>query len=209
MTKIYKSRIIPVLPHVKGHKILDIGCVGMGDNDVMGGEDFMFGYLVDKGYDVLGLDINADGLKKFKTRGYKAVCFDAQEPYDLKQKFDTIIAEENIEHISNLKTYLDNVKNHLNPNGIFIVTTPNAQCLDWIFSMFVFRKPRTNPCHTHMHSLETFKYLLESNGFKVIHNEYLQANPDYLNLNGKIMAQIVRFFPARFGRNMLIVAELK
>lgn len=206
MVKTYPSRIMPALKHIKGPKVLDIGCVGMGKNDVLGGLDFIFGELSKK-YEVTGLDINKEGADKMNKEGYKVVAQDAQEPYDLNQKFDTVVSEENIEHIANLKTYLDNIRKHLKDDGVLVLSTPNSSCLDFMLQMFLFGKPQVNHYHTHVHTLETITYLLESNGFKVTHHEYIQAVEKGMNFNSKIIGFIIRFFPARFGRTMILVAK--
>ena len=54
-----KTRFRPLLPHIKG-KVLDICCVGMGDNDMMGGCDFMHGQLkkLRPDIDLYGVDMN-------------------------------------------------------------------------------------------------------------------------------------------------------
>jgi 2-polyprenyl-3-methyl-5-hydroxy-6-metoxy-1,4-benzoquinol methylase len=192
MVKIYRSRVIPALKHINGPDILDIGCVGMGDNDVYGGLDFIFGQLRAQHQNVIGIDINKAG---------------AQEPYDLGRKFDTVVSEENIEHISDLKTYLENVRKHLKPGGRFVMSTPNAMCLDFIMQSFIWGKPRVNHYHTHVHTLETITYLLKVHGLNVVHHEYVQAIGPGANLNARIMKWIVRWFPARFARTIILVAE--
>lgn len=208
MVKIYTSRIIPALKHIKGPDVLDIGCVGMGDNDVLGGLDFIFGELHKQHPNVVGLDINKEGATKLVKQGFNVVVQDAQEPYDLKQKFDTIVSEENIEHISNLKTYLENVRIHIKEGGRFVMSTPNAMCLDFIIQTFIFGKPRVNPHHTHVHTLETITYLLKIHGLRVVHHEYVQAISPGMNLNAKIMKWFVKWFPQRFGRTIILVAEV-
>lgn len=209
MVKVYPSRIVRVLPHIKGPDILDIGCVGMGDNDTLGGVNFIFGELVKAHPTVIGLDINKEGAKFMANQGYTVMVQDAQEPYDLDKKFDTVVTEENIEHISNLKTYLDNIRKHLKPNGKLVLTTPNAMCLDFMLQTFFFGAPRVNHYHTHYHTLETIKYLLESNGFKVLSHECFQSIEKGMNFNAKVMGFLVRFFPAHFGRTILLTAEVK
>ena len=207
MVNIYESRIIPALKQIKGNNILDIGCVGMGKNDVIGGCDFIFGELSLKYENVIGMDINKKGAEKLIGRGFKVIIQDAQEPYDLNMKFDTIVSEENIEHIANLKTYLENIRNHLNVGGRLVLSTPNACFLDFMIHMFIWRKPRVNQYHTHVHTLDTITYLLNMHGFNVIYYEYLQAIPKKMNINQRICKWIVRWFPERFGRTILLVAE--
>ena len=207
--KIYKNRVEPTLKYAYGD-ILEIGCVGMGVNDVVGGEDFIHEALIERANSVTGLDIDKNGVDELNTKGFDVVCQDAQEPYDLGKDFDVIIAEENIEHISNLKTYLGNVYKHLRPDGSFIVTTPNAQCFDFFFQTLVFGKPRVNKFHTHYHSVDTLVYLLESNGFSVDKVMVYQAiNPSTTNFLGKIAWLFLRLLPNCFGRTIMVIAKKK
>jgi len=208
MVKVYKSRIIPVLKHIKGRDVLDIGCCGMGENDQVGGVDFIHGKLVNAGHKVIGLDINKEGVINLNKKGFNVVCHDAQKPYYLEKKFDTIVSEENIEHISNLKTYLENVKSHLKEDGIFVLSTPNAFCFDFILQHIIFGRQRANLYHTHYHNINTIKYLLESNGFEVTHHEFCHGITKAMNFNSKIVKLIVPFLPNRFGRTLIVVAKL-
>jgi len=207
--KVYKSRARMALNYVHGD-VLDIGCVGMGKNDVVGGEDFIHGEIKKRAKTLTGLDINAVGAKRMNEMGFNIIVKDAQEPYDLGRTFDTIVSEENIEHIANLKTYLENIHKHLKDDGTLIVTTPNINCLDYMIHMFIWGKMRVNQYHTHYHTVDTIKYLLESYGFEIVKLDIFQAiNWRIQNFGGKIAYFLVRPFPKRFGRNMLIIAKKK
>nr|MBA4405418.1 hypothetical protein [Nanoarchaeum sp.] len=207
--KIYRNRAALTLKYARGD-ILEIGCVGMGENDVFGGHDFIFARLKKKANKLVGIDINEQGVKELVSQGFDVKTQDAQEKYNLKQKFDTVISEENIEHISNLKTYLDNVHAHLKDDGLFLVTTPNAMCLDFMLQTLIWRKPRVNQYHTHYHTTDTIKYLLESNGFKVVKIKIIHAiNWKSTNLGGKIMWFLLRLFPSRLGRTIFVIAKKK
>lgn len=207
MVKVFPSRIIPVLRYVKGPDVLDIGCVGMGENDQMGGVDFIFGELHKAHLNVIGLDIDDDGAKRMNKQGYKVIVHDAQQKYNLKQKFDTVVSEENIEHIANLKTYLDNVKRHMKKDGLFVLSTPNASCFDFMIQTWLFGKPQVNQHHTHVHTLDTITYLLESNGFKIMTYEYIQGITTAMNFNAQILKYLLPLIPNRMARTLVVVAK--
>jgi SAM-dependent methyltransferase len=61
--------------------------------------------------------------------------------FDLKEKFDVIIAGELIEHIENSGIFLENVKKHLNKGGIFFISTPNATSFRFGFYALFNREP--------------------------------------------------------------------
>lgn len=210
--RVLRSRAEPVLKYLKPeHNVLDIGCVGMGDNDVLGGDDFMHGEFSKRVNYLKGVDINQVGVIKMVLAGYKVECYDAQKPFNVGHDlYDVVISEENIEHIFNLDGYLKNVRNHLKENGLFIITTPNAGCFDYFIHNLFWGRLRINPTHTHIHSRETIRYLLEYYDFKIIKIETFQAiNWKLQNLGGKIMFFIARLLPSRLGRNMVIIAKKK
>jgi len=62
-------------------------------------------------------------IRKFK--GY--ILFDLNFSFPLKEKFDTVIATEVIEHLWNVDNFLNECYSILNKNGIFILSTPNIK----------------------------------------------------------------------------------
>lgn len=205
--KFYRNRFKPTLPYIKG-KILEIGCVGMGENDILGGKDFLFGYLNKISSYVTGIDINKKGIKNLYIKGCDVLCRDAQEVYNLNERFDTIISEENIEHISNLKTYLQNVKNHLKKNGTFILTTPNMASADFMLHNLIRGTPFVNHHHTHYHSVETIQYLLKTHGFRIIKVDVFTACRFFgQNIFGKLRYIFMHFPPSKLGRTIMVVCK--
>jgi 2-polyprenyl-3-methyl-5-hydroxy-6-metoxy-1,4-benzoquinol methylase len=205
--KIYKNRFEPIKEYCSGD-VLDIGCVGMGTNDVLGGEDFIGEYLKLNSKSYTGIDINGKGIDLMKKSGYNAIWQDAQKQYNLKKKFDVIFSEENIEHISNLGIYLENVYNHLKPDGKFILTTPNANAFEFFLQTLIFGKPRVSKFHTHIHTTDTIKYLLRENYLTVEKIEIIQPlNFKTTNLFGKLYGLFCWCLPKRFGRTIIIIAK--
>jgi len=122
--KIVKNRAEPILHLVKGKDVLEIGCVGMGKHDTIGGKNFIAGYVMPISRKWVGVDINEKGVYELCKKGFNALVIDVEKPFDLGQKFDVILAEEVLEHLSDLPTFFENVKKHLKENGLFIITTP-------------------------------------------------------------------------------------
>jgi len=154
------------------------------------------------------LDINEKGVKELCDLGYRAKVQDLNYSYDLKKKFDFVISEENIEHISNLRTYLQMARKHLKDNGTLLITTPNSLCIEFFLMNLLFNRLRVNLFHTHLHSKETIKYLLSSEGFEIVEIFPFQAiNYKATNIFGKISILLLRLFPSRFGRTLFIKAK--
>lgn len=89
------------------------------------------------------------------------------------EKFDVIFAAEVLEHVldSELDGVINRFKELLNPQGILIVTTPNNEDLDLnsaycpVCNSFFHRWQ-----HVRTFSAESLSCLLESNGFKQLHD---------------------------------------
>jgi 2-polyprenyl-3-methyl-5-hydroxy-6-metoxy-1,4-benzoquinol methylase len=105
-----------------------------------------------------------------KADGIKFVKADANEGIPLKMKFDVITAGELIEHIIDDERFLRQCRNHLNPDGILVLTTPNLTYLLNRILMFFGRLPLMvyAPFHYHIYTLSALKEKLDMNGFDVV-----------------------------------------
>jgi 2-polyprenyl-3-methyl-5-hydroxy-6-metoxy-1,4-benzoquinol methylase len=106
-----------------GNKLsfLDIGCSGGG---------LVFDFAL-RGYDAIGLE-GSDFSKKFKRANWRTIpdnlfTCDVTKPFSLlkddeNKKFKVISSWEVLEHIkeSDLPQYFENIKNHLDLDGIFV-----------------------------------------------------------------------------------------
>lgn len=102
---------------IKIGKMLDVGCTN-GD----------WGKIwVNKGWDVHGVDINIDNIKRARTKGIKAEFCDcnAQKLPFSDNEFDFIFAGEIIEHLVDTDSFIQDLYRCLKPKGKLIITTPN------------------------------------------------------------------------------------
>lgn len=207
MLKIIKSRVDPLIEQCRNKTVLNIGCCGMGTNDILGGNDFHFGRIKEVSKEVIGVDINLHEIEKLTKLGYSIVTQSADEPFDLKRKFDVVVAEEVIEHLCDLRVFLSNVKKHMRSDTLFIITSPSP--FSWVYQLqrLLFGKELTNGYHTHWHSEKTMSHLLQSNGFDVLKSEIIDALP--LTTRGKICQVLLFWLPERFGTNVIYYAKLK
>lgn len=197
----YKNRAEVFIKYVKG-SVLDIGCTGRTEYG------FIHKELSKKADKLIGIDINEEGIKQLNKQGFNAILQDAQEPYNLNQKFDVIVSGENIEHISNLKTYLENIHRHLKEDGILLLTTPNAVSSHYIINTFVFGRPRASVYHTHCHSIDTIKYLLTKYKFKIKELKVIcLIDWKAINLKEKLFELSKMLFPKVFGKTIFIVVK--
>jgi len=101
---------------------LDIGC----------GEGYFCGFLLNKGFDVIGVDLEKRCVKitwnKLKNeQSFQVIRADAQHlPFLRTEIFDFIICAEVIEHLSSPCLLLKGVASTLKIGGKLLVSTPNA-----------------------------------------------------------------------------------
>lgn len=108
---------------------------------------------------------------------------------------DVIIFGETLEHLMNLETALQNVKNIMKEETALVVSVPNA----FFFMNFVyafFRKEHQHPDHSVAFTYKTLTQLLLKNGFTIVdfNFTFLESSSQFelLNWKGKIMWVVVR-----------------
>lgn len=205
--KIVRSRVDPLIKFTKNKKVLDIGCVGMGKDDTYNGRNWIHGKIAKVATKLVGIDVNEREAEKLRGKGFDIRLQSADEPFDLGEEFDVIMAEEVIEHLYDLKTFLANVDKHLRNNGLLIITSPNPQAVEFFLQTLLFGRPLVNPYHTHWQNETTIKYLLESNGFELIDHFFIEEWPS--RLRGKIFQVLFFWLPQRFARNTVYIAGKK
>lgn len=105
-----------------GKSILDYGC-GAGD---------FLQHMQQHGYDVMGMEPNpkANEISKSKIGKDNVVNCELKE---INRKFDIITLWHVLEHIPNLNKIVEELKQHLNPNGTLIIAVPNHLSYDAIY----------------------------------------------------------------------------
>lgn len=167
-----------ILTYIKDKNVLDIGSVGQTDHYNL------WQLIKTKGQvkSLVGIDVEPSDDED--------VVQGNMETYSLNKRFDVIIAGDILEHVDNQGLFLDNIYRHLNDEGTFILTTPNAK---WIT---VILKP--NPTHTLWHDKFTLSHILNTHGFWIKHFQYYYGNKPYYNLIKKILA---------FRQGMLVICK--
>ncbi len=209
MVKLVKNRAEILLKFIKGKEVLEIGCVGMGKHDVFGGTNFIAGYVKPRAKKWVGIDINKEGVMDLREKGFDARVYDAEKFFDLKRKFDIVLAEEVLEHLSNFPPFFDNVRRHLKRDGLFLITTPNPISPSFFAQRLVLNKIKDVSIwnHTHWHTHETLTGLLKRYNFKVISYTYihpLPIKPAFWYYPFKFIWKII---PTQFGRNLFLIAQ--
>jgi 2-polyprenyl-3-methyl-5-hydroxy-6-metoxy-1,4-benzoquinol methylase len=105
-----KSTITEIKKKITGKSILDVGCSGMAHPSVM--------------------------MKKLQKYSSSYVGIDKEigaEKFQLGKKFEVITCLEVLEHLDNPSLCLDRVKNHLDDDGLFLLSVPNISSIYHFF----------------------------------------------------------------------------
>lgn len=109
------NKIESLLPNLNGEEtFLDIGC----------GHGGVCSELINKGFNVSGIEINDEAIDSLKSKGFKTYHRDITKPLNINYKFDIILILDVLEHLFDPLHLLNEAKNITKPNGYIIVTIP-------------------------------------------------------------------------------------
>lgn len=166
---------------LKGKEILDLGAK----------EGYLHNLLIKNNPDkkIFSCDLNNSDFNR-----------DLNKPFNIKKKFDTIVAGEIIEHVENPSQFLRECKKILKKDGRLILTTPSAIGLQYI------KNPEwcvsyEETFHIHAFTMPMLKSLLKKEKYKFIHEDYINAF--WINNPLKIIPYIIK----KLRTDLFIVAE--
>jgi len=145
-----------------GRRVLDLGCV-MHSPEAYKSRYFLHRAISEVAREVIGLDLNPEGVERLNAVGYRAVVGDA-EAYAFAEPFDVIVAGDLIEHLGNLDGFLKSSIKALAPGGRVIVQTPNPWYWRNIVKAVLYREVPNNVEHTCWFCPRTFRQLVERYG---------------------------------------------
>lgn len=191
-----ENRYDRLLKLVKGKEVLDLGCTWIDDDGT-----WIHGKMVEVAKSVTGIDIK--DVEEFRAKGFDIIQQSADEPFDLKRKFDVVMAAEILDHTANLGIFMQNVKRHLKPDGILVVVMHNPQAFEFFIEQFVFKGSIRIYQHTHWQNETTMRNLLERYGLKLKYREYYHYGA--FSTIGKIYDVLTYPLPQVFSRCVLYV----
>jgi len=153
-------RFEAVRSYVSGKRVLDVGCVSGHWRP-----DWLHGLIAGVASEVVGVDLDRAAVDLLNQRGYSFVHGNAEE-LRLGRKFDVVFAGEILEHLTSFRGFFDSMREHLEPGGKLVLTTPNA----FGISNFVYRlagNARVHREHTCWFCHDTLRQLVERNSFRV------------------------------------------
>ncbi len=198
-----KDKFEIIKKYTEGKRVLDCGCVGSAESGVHTPK-FLHKKLVESSKSVLGIDIAEEGLKKLKEQGYNVMQGNI-ENICINQTFDVAVAGDIIEHVSNMGLFLDNVKRHMNADGVLIVHTPNPFGITRFYHMLIKKYVEVNPDHVCYYDLMTIKQALKRHGYEVVEEHYVHSlSPPFFK---KLVIDLFLFLSAGFADSLIVVAK--
>jgi 2-polyprenyl-3-methyl-5-hydroxy-6-metoxy-1,4-benzoquinol methylase len=202
----------------KGKKVLHLGCVGFTDGSheekIRLAKTSLHSLLTDAAADCVGIDLDGDAIQELKQLGIftNVVEGDVEQLDALADEiedFDVVVAGDIIEHLSNPGLMLRGVQRMMLPEGLFVVSTPNAFGIaSWI--KYLRGSFREGAQHVLCFNPITLRQILERNGFEVVEG-YTCYQPRAACLYGRTFALLraaLERFP-KFGGTLLYVCRRK
>tara|TARA_Y100000004_G_C8949822_1_gene427931 strand:- start:1892 stop:2491 length:600 start_codon:yes stop_codon:yes gene_type:complete len=153
-----------------------------------------------------GIELNEKRAKSFQKKNINVVCGNA-ETKKLNKKFDTLIADNFIEHIDNPGIFLENCKSHMKNGSYLILSTPNAFSINRLITgLLRFGNLPQYKEHVFLFTPQLLMELLRRKKYKII--SYNFYNSDSNNIKGyfiKYFSKISKYFSEYF----VIIAKLK
>ena len=177
-TQSIPDRLEVIANLVRDRAVLDLGVVdarttrGSAEKRFERDGKILFFRLAEINPDIVGLDLDAEGVEVLKQRGYNAVCGDVHV-VDLGRQFDTIIAGEIIEHLDNPGQFLCNMHRHLKPGGRLVASTPNPFYAKQRGKIWRRRLPQVHEEHTCWFDPITLNHLLNRSGFRTLESYWI------------------------------------
>jgi SAM-dependent methyltransferase len=174
-----KEKITWINQFIKGKSVLDLGCVDEQE-DAFKKDNWLHKNIKEHAEVCVGIDSNEIAIEKLRLLGYHIYTGDVQN-FDLKRKFDVIVAADILEHLDDFKGFFRCVHNALIENGLLIITTPNP----WFFLRFVRAiikgDPGCNLDHVAWFCQGTLRELLRRNGFTIETIDYGSSEKIFYN----------------------------
>jgi 2-polyprenyl-3-methyl-5-hydroxy-6-metoxy-1,4-benzoquinol methylase len=197
-----------ILQFVEGPTVLDVGCAGHVVR--AGSRDWLHGRLRER-FAVTGIDISECNIAQMRDLGFSDLHIQSADDFDLGRTFNTIVAGELIEHVSNPGRFFARAKVHLGAGGRLVLSTPYVFSLMYaLYAANHFPKTCENRQHTCWFCPSTIAELAAREGLEVESwNLVDDYSEDVKSLKYKLYWRLIRtvgrLLPSRLTKTNMIV----
>lgn len=181
---LYRNKSSWILPFVERKKVLDLGCV-QHTAEKARNPDWLHGRIAQRAVSALGVDILQQDVDVLNARGYHVVCANV-ESMDLGDTFEVAVAGDLIEHLSNPGLFMEQVRRHLVPGGLFLITTPNPVTFMRFLQLLLTGRLAVNSEHTCWFTPQVLIELARRSGFRVAEVAYVDDTYQYYRERSKL-----------------------
>lgn len=174
---LYKDKVAWIEKFIDGKKVLDLGCIrhNLEETKKAG---WLHGIIVERARETVGVDYLSDEVTALNAQGYHMICANV-ETMRINDKFEVIVAGDLIEHLSNFGMFLERLSEHLAPNGVVLITTPNPiNLLRFVRALFT-GTAGANPEHTCWFTEKVLRQLAARYHFEVFEVAYIDDSYQY------------------------------
>lgn len=166
------DRISWLVDRCRGKRVIHVGFADAGFREEQSRAGrWLHGHIAEVAREVVGLDADEAGVATAVAAGFEAYLVDATDPDAIAalnlEPADVLLAGEVIEHLDAPGSFLEALHQLLNPEGLLIVTTPNAYGLINVVASIVRRVEVNHPDHVVMFTWRTLVELLRRRGWIV------------------------------------------
>jgi 2-polyprenyl-3-methyl-5-hydroxy-6-metoxy-1,4-benzoquinol methylase len=184
--------------------ILDIGCA----------TGRLTRELIKRGHKVVGLEIDEAAAMNARMNGCVVVVGDTEKFAQLdfeNESFDAVLCLDVLEHTRDPKKVLESIKPVIKSDGIVVCSLPNVANIririELARGRWEYRDigilDRT---HLRFFSVSSARALIESAGYRIVHEEYTPWVPFMDNTRSGLAKKIVEAFPGLFAVQTIIIA---
>jgi SAM-dependent methyltransferase len=134
--------------YARGKRTLNVGCTGARPSTGASGEALgRHARIARAASSCVGIDLDAEGVADLQRSGFASIVADACT-CSLGQEFEVITAGEIIEHVSDGGQFLTNMRRHLEPEGLLVLSTCNPFGAKRFWKILRYGHPCVHPEHT-------------------------------------------------------------
>lgn len=166
---------------------VDSGCWAYHDRF----DSWLHAHLDRAADELVGLDLDPDGVRRAVELGFAAHAVDARDPAAVRalglEPVDVVVAGEVIEHLDDSGSFLEGLHALVAPGGRLVVTTPNASGLLNAGAAALAGYEVNHPDHVTLYSCYTLTNLLGRHGWQVDEvATYVPVLKEFATLRGRM-----------------------